>query len=94
MEPGQIVCLKSTGELCVVLGENDDGVSINIRRPKMSHEDGINHEEMFVYPFELETVEEHLRREAKEMVLKVKIQEEMQEEIDRTKKKPADVLVN
>lgn len=93
MEPGSIMCLKSTGELCIVLECIENG-RIGIRRPKMSHEDGINHEIMLVNDFELETVEEHLRREAKEMVLKVKIQEEMQEELDRAKKKPGDVLVN
>ncbi len=93
-EPGQIMCHKTTGELVVVLelvGER----GVEVSRPVMSHENGITHVKNAVYTFELETVEEHLRREAKEMVLKTKIQEEMMAELDAGKKsKVENLLIN
>ncbi len=96
MEPGKIMCYKTTGELCTILGENKINPKLtNIRRPVMSHENGISHIYETVYDFELETVEDHLRREAKEMLLKVRIQDEMTEEMEAGKKaKTANLLVN
>ena len=100
MEPGQVMCFKTTGELCIILKPKPvllpvgDNITVElprasqfyVRRPVSSHENGISHREEIVYAFELETVEEHLRREAKEMVLKIQIQEEMTEAIDQAKK--------
>ena len=93
MEVGSIYVLKTTGELCCVIGQDVPG-AVRVRRPTMTHENGIVQNSNVFYEFELESVEDHLRREGKEMLLKVRIQEEMQEEMDRTKKKPVDVLVN
>jgi hypothetical protein len=93
MEPGDIVCYKTTGELCVVLLPFEDG-TVNVRRPIMTHENGITQSVDTINQFELESVEDHLRREAKEMVLKVQIQNEMQEELDKLQKskKPLELV--
>lgn len=93
IEPGTVLCLKTTGELIIVLEGNEKEVAV--RRPVMSHENGISHVTSIVLPFELETIEEHLRREAKEMVLKTKIQDEMMAELAKAQKdKPVQELVN
>jgi hypothetical protein len=97
MEPGTILCFKTTGELCVVLSGYNDGMqeAVQIRRPVMTHSDGIKQVVEKVFPFELETVEEHLRREAKEMLLKTKIQDEMMVELQKAQAaKPVSELVN
>jgi hypothetical protein len=93
MEPGQVFCYKTTGELCIVIRLEDAGVVV--RRPVMSHENGITHSLDRVAEFELESIEDHLRREAKEMVLKTKIQDEMVAELAKAQAaKPALELVN
>lgn len=99
MKPGELVCLKSTGELCVILGPAVDvhpqEGHYQIRRPVMTHDNGIKQVTEDVYAFELETEEEHLRREAKSMLLKVKIQDEMTEQLESEKKdKLGKLLVN
>jgi hypothetical protein len=93
VEVGTVLCFKSTGELVVVIGKEGDFVLV--RRPCMTHDNGITHSIDKVYAFELETVEEHLRHEAKEMVLKTLIQEDMLEAMEANKKaKKKDILVN
>lgn len=93
MEPGQVFCYKTTGELCLILAI--DGDRVKVRRPVMTHENGIQQSEDFIYAFELETVEQHLRREGQEMVLKSRIQNEMMEELKKMdEKKPLAELVN
>ena|SRR6266550_6376601 len=96
MKPGQVMCLKTTGELCIVVQDVQvPGGMVSVRRPLMSHDNGIQHSEDAFYPFELETVEEHLRHEAKEMLLKTQIQEEMMIEMDNAKKSKVEkMLVN
>lgn len=74
--PGTLLVYKTTGELCVVLHEEDDG-EYQVRRPCMTHDYGIKHAIDTVAEFELETEEDHLRREAQSMVMKAKIQEEI-----------------
>lgn len=96
--PGTIMCRKTTGELCIVISRvphfeplQGQGVKGNglpqfeVRRPVMQ-EKGIDHVIDYVYEFELETVEEHLRHEAKEMLLKIEIQEEMSQAMENAKK--------
>lgn len=92
---GTVLCRKTTGELCIVLNITDavQGL-LHVRRPVMTAENGINHVVDDVYTYELETVEDHLRHEAKEMVLKQTIQEEMMQALENNKKKQVDVLVN
>jgi hypothetical protein len=91
---GSILCFRTTGELVSVIGLVEPGSRVYVRRPVMQ-ERGISHAADVVYLSELETVEEHLRREAKEMVLKVEIQNEMQEEMESKRKgKPLPELVN
>ncbi len=96
MKPGQVMCLKTTGELCIVIKDlQAESGQVLVRRPLMSHENGIQHSEDSFYPFELESVEEHLRHEAKEMLLKTQIQEEMMAEMDNAKKSKIEkMLVN
>ena len=91
MEYGTILCMKTTGELVFVLGQGENG-DVRVRRPVMTR-DGIDQQVNFFHEAELETIEEHLRHEAKEMVLKSKIQEEILNELGKKDKKP-DVRVN
>lgn len=96
-EPGQLVCFKTTGELAVVIEPQDAQPKnqVCVRRPVMTHDSGINQSTDWVYVYELETEEEHLRREAKSMILKVKIQDEMTEQLESEKKdKLGKLLVN
>ena len=81
MAIGDIYCLKLTGELVTVLKEFESG-SIQVRRPVVSHENGIFHQVETFQPFEMETEEAHLEREAAAMLLKYKAQRAMQKEMD------------
>jgi hypothetical protein len=98
MKFGDLLCLKTTGELVFVLevfpGTDDTAPQVEVRRPTMTRE-GITHAEDMFYQDELETPEQHLRYEAKEMVLKANIQEEIlnAREAERVEKK-TDVTVN
>lgn len=85
LELGQLMCFRTTGELALVVSICGGG-QVQVRRPVMTHENGISHSIDEVFEFELETVEEHLRHEAKEMVLKIQIQEEMTAEMEKAKK--------
>lgn len=76
MKFGDIFCLKTTGELVFVLGVEEEAGTVTIRRPTMTRE-GIVHVSQTFFQAELETAEQHLRNEAKEMVLKADIQEEI-----------------
>lgn len=83
MPIGDIFCLKLTGELVTVISNDNNGDgSIEVRRPVVSHDEGISHEEESFFPFELETEEAHLAREAQAMILKYKAQRAMQKEMD------------
>lgn len=94
MQPGDIVCYKTTGELAVVLATHEALNQVDVRRPIMT-ENGIKQEVTTSYTFELETPEVHLRREAQEMVLKIKIQQEVQKQLAELEKdKPVLELVN
>jgi len=83
--PGTILCFKTTGELAIVIKEKEEDM-VAVRRPVMSPEDGIHHAIDVVFSFELETEEEHLRRDARSMLLKIRIQDEMAEEMEGMKK--------
>lgn len=95
MQPGDIVCFKTTGELAVVLYVGlEDKNEVDVRRPIMT-ENGIKQEVTTCFTFELETPEGHLRREAQEMILKMKIQQEVQKQLAELEKdKPVLELVN
>ena len=96
-EIGEILCFKTTGEVCVVLSspEEDEDDIYRVRRPVMKGEAGIAHEITAVGGFELETEEQHLRREGQSMLLKYRIQSEIQDTIEDQKKKAgSDRLVN
>lgn len=84
MEVGDILCVKLTGEVVTVIDiEPINGSRVVVRRPVVSQENGISHETDYFFPYELETEEEHLRREAKSMVLKFTIQREMDKELEK-----------
>lgn len=76
MQFGDILCLKVTGELVFILDTFNGTSEVQVRRPTMGR-DGIKHVVDRFYQTELETAEEHLRHEAKEMLLKGKIQQEI-----------------
>lgn len=98
MKFGDLLCLKTTGELCFVLqvfpGTDKTAPMVEVRRPTMTRE-GIVHAIDTFYQDELETPEQHLRYEAKEMVLKANIQDEIlsTREAERAEKK-TDITVN
>ena len=77
---GDILCSKLTGELVLYKGESSDG-AIVADRPVMTR-DGIQHEQTNFFPWELETEEEHLKREAAAVLLKTKLQKELQKQLD------------
>jgi len=68
MEPGDIYCIKSTGEQVAILGKDEN--FIDIRRPKLTR-DGIEYYRERVFPFELETVQAHENRNAEYDCLKI-----------------------
>lgn len=82
MPIGDIFCLKLTGELVTIVSDPLGDDTVCVRRPVVSHEDGIFHKEEYFYPFEMETEEAHLEREAQAMILKYKAQRAMQKEMD------------
>jgi hypothetical protein len=94
MQFGDILCLKTTGELVFVLTTYDNLKTADVRRPTMER-DGIFHKVDTFFQAELETPEEHLRREAKDMILKGDIQNEVLEarEAQEVNKK-TDISVN
>jgi hypothetical protein len=85
-EVGDILCMRVTGERVVVLNPDvngdGDGYIVLVRRPTIG-ENGITWHEQNYYDFELETAEQHLEREAEEMYLKAKLQNKMQEKLER-----------
>ena len=79
MKAGDILCIKTTGELVVVLHVYPDEGKVEVRRPTMTRDNGIIHNAEVLLKTELETSEDHLRREANEMLIKEKIQNEFLE---------------
>jgi|ERR1035437_1131235 hypothetical protein len=106
LEPGEIMCRKTTGELVLIIEKSvpelasvqDHKEAVVVRRPVMTHNLGISHSLEVVYICELETMEEHLRREANEMIFKSKLQDEVMDELreyqESRQSKKKDVLVN
>lgn len=99
---GEVLCLRTTGERVILLNPDvngdGEGYVVSLRRPTIGESGIVWHEETF-YAFELESAESHLRREAEEMYLKAKLQNEMQERLEEEeagarKKKAETLLVN
>jgi len=91
-----IMCLKATGEIIFVLGEGDNG-GVQVRRPVMTQADGIRHQLDEFTTDEIETVEEHLRKELAEMKLKAKLQKEAfasEEEESPVAPRKTDISIN
>ena len=67
---GMVLRLKTTGENVVVLGDGETDELIRVRRPNNSPNTGVTHivEEYFL--FELDTVEESVRREFNEVKIR------------------------
>lgn len=87
-EQGKILCVKTTGELVTLVSVNENG-TWDANRPVMTR-DGILHRTDSFFPFELETQESHLNREADDMFLKSQIQAALQERIDNAEKQKAE----
>ena len=79
MQRGDIMAVKTTGEICYVLeaeGFDDEQSPLDVvvvRRPKLT-QNGIEHEETTFLAGELETLQEHVNREAKEGTYKLEAQ--------------------
>jgi len=82
MEPGDIYCIKSTGEQVAVLSKI--GNDIEIRRPKLTR-DGIEYYIETVKDFELETVQAHENRNAEYDCLKIDSQLIVKGKLDRVR---------
>lgn len=100
MHFGDILCLKTTGELCFILRVYEaegQRTTVDVRRPVMGRE-GITHMTDSFFAEELETAEQHLRHEANEMVLKLDIQQEImakrEEEASKVSEKEPNLQVN
>lgn len=75
MKPGDVLALKTTGELVTIIGiPTDDESRCVIRRPKMT-QSGIEHLLENIFQLELETPSEHIDREVGEQLLKMKAQQ-------------------
>jgi len=72
----EIKALKTTGERVFVLTERQEDGLCTVRRAQMT-ENGIFHAEDSFYKQELESIEDNIRREANEMLLKARIQKEL-----------------
>jgi hypothetical protein len=100
MELGDIFCVKTTGELVSIIEVNDDKSTVLTRRPSMTKDNGIVHYQDTFLQCEVETSEEHLRREANEMLIKEKIQNEFVEAHEKAQEakvvafKKSDLAVN
>lgn len=78
MEPGQVLAIKTTGELVTVIGKDGDKASLLlvVRRPKMGPS-GVEHLVDEFNDYELESPEEHINREAKEQLARQIAQREI-----------------
>lgn len=72
---GELLAIKTTGELVYIISETDRK-TYKVRRPSMTR-DGIVHSTDEFFADELETIEAHLRRELSDMKLKAKLQKEV-----------------
>lgn len=72
---GNILCIKTTGERVCVLGS--DTVGFMVRRAVIGDGGKINHEQETFFSFELETVNDHAKRQVSEMILKTEAQVEL-----------------
>lgn len=95
---GDILVIKTTGELVYVLEEKDEDGRVDVRRAIMSDNKSISHVVDVFYADELETGEQHLEREASKARLQMKFshmldrenalleQQELQEIVDKQSK--------
>lgn len=67
---GMVLRLKTTGESVVVLGDGDEQDTVQVRRPFNSQANGLTHTIEEFYLFELDTVEESIRREFNEVKIR------------------------
>lgn len=98
MQFGDLLCMKTTGELVYVLGVYEvegQRTTVDVRRPVMGRA-GISHPTNGFFADELETPEQHLRHEAKEMMLKANIQREVLDAANTPEEatKTVDISVN
>lgn len=66
LEQGGIYTHKTTGAYVVVIGNSDDGTI----KTRVFNDKNNAYECLYFYPHELETVEQHLTRELREMELR------------------------
>ena len=68
MKPGEIVVHRVSGQYAVIMHVNEK--TVDVRMAKESKNDGTDYVQREFYLFELETAEEHLKRELAEMELR------------------------
>lgn len=86
MKLGDTLIIKTTGEQVALLTKQDEDVTV--RRPLMT-ENGIKHEVMEMFNYELSTLEDHLTHELATHKLKQKLQKELLKEDDDNQPGPA-----
>ena len=76
IKQGDIVAVKTTGEYVYFTGKQFDNGQWEVHRPKLTR-DGILHEYDAFEIGELETVEDHVKREVNDAMLKLAAQKEV-----------------
>lgn len=89
---GEIAVVKTSGELVFVIEIRED-TTVMVSRPILSKADGIRHQDEEFNAAELESIDDHFRREATETLRKRKIMEEVFGE-GTPRNKASDVTVN
>lgn len=89
MKLGDTLIIKTTGEQVALLAKASEVTGhCKVRRPLMT-ENGIKHEVMDMYLYELSTLEDHLTHELATHKLKQKLQKELLKEDDDNQPGPA-----
>lgn len=88
MKLGDTLIIKTTGEQVAYLKPTGNENEVYVRRPTMT-ENGIKHEIIEMFNYELSTLEDHLTHELVTHKLKQKLQKELLKEEDDNQPGPA-----
>lgn len=80
MEKGKVYIMKTTGEQVIALADKGDGVW-QCRRPVMTVDNGITHDTLDLYEFEVAPLKEHLQSEIDNMKMKQLLQKQLEPEV-------------
>lgn len=76
LKQGDILAVRTTGEYVYFTGKQDTNGLWEVHRPMLTR-DGIRHEYDWFEANELETIEEHVKREVAEALLKLQAQKDV-----------------